>query len=165
MQKQSDEWIEWKGGSCPVPGDTLLDIKYRSGLIQKKIRARFIQLRDGRQSRSWSHNNVAGDIIAYRLHTEEPTGRKDDSKKWRFSLLPWDSVLEVIKVLEFGAAKYAPDNWQKVDNANERYFNAAMRHLTAWWGGEKKDSETNLSHLAHATCCLLFLMWFDKDKK
>lgn len=92
-------------------------------------------------------------------------GEKHDTGKWRFSLIPWQSLLEVILVLEFGAKKYAVDNWKKVPESRERYFDATMRHLTSWFQGEKEDSETGLNHLAHAICCLLFLLWFDKQEK
>ena len=88
-------------------------------------------------------------------------GRKDDTKKRRYSLLPTGTVNHVVDVLEFGAIKYAPDNWQKVPDARRRYYDAAMRHIDSWFGGEVKDSETGLPHLAHAVCCLLFLIWFD----
>ena len=88
-------------------------------------------------------------------------GRKDDTKKRRYSLLPTGTVNHVVDVLEFGAIKYAPDNWQKVPDARRRYYDAAMRHIDSWFGGEVKDSETELPHLAHAVCCLLFLIWFD----
>ena len=37
------------------------------------------------------------------------------------------------------------------------------RHIFAWWGGEDKDPETGFSHLAHAACCLLFLMEFQRN--
>ena len=67
----------------------------------------------------------------------------------------------MVDVLEFGSAKYADDNWQKVDNARTRYYNAALRHIDSWWDGEVKDDETGKHHLAHAICCLMFLMWFD----
>ena len=92
------------------------------------------------------------------------SGTKHDTGKPRFSLLPLKQVATVVAVLEFGAKKYAPDNWQKVDNQRERYFDAAMRHIMSWWQGEKLDTETNLPHLAHAVCCLLFLMWGDDQK-
>lgn len=95
--------------------------------------------------------------------TEE--GKKLDQGKWRFSLLPWIAVLEVILVLEFGAKKYAVDNWKKVPEARERYFNATMRHVMSWYQGERNDPETGYNHLAHAVCCLLFLIWFDKQEK
>jgi hypothetical protein len=85
-----------------------------------------------------------------------------DTGKARWDLLPWRSVGEVVRVLTHGAVKYAPDNWQKVPEPRNRYFAAAVRHLTTWWDGEKVDPESGLSHLAHAVCCLLFLMWFDR---
>lgn len=95
-------------------------------------------------------------------HTVQEAGMKYDSDKPRYSLLPKGAVNAVIDVLEFGAKKYDADNWQKVDNAKERYYNAAMRHIDKWWNGEKHDPETNIHHLAHASTNLFFLMWFDK---
>lgn len=92
------------------------------------------------------------------------TGRKDDAEKPRWDLLPFGPVREVVEVLTFGAKKYAPDNWQRVPEPRRRYFAAAMRHLTAWYEGEPRDPETGLSHLAHAACCLLFLMHFDRKE-
>lgn len=85
-------------------------------------------------------------------------GLKFDSEKLDWSLLPIEPVEEVIKVLMVGAKKYAPNNWKHVDDFERRYWNAAMRHLTAYQKGEKFDSETGLSHLAHASCCILFLL-------
>ena len=90
-------------------------------------------------------------------------GRKDDSAKPRYSLLPVGTVNQVVRVLEYGSKKYADNNWQKVPSAHTRYYDAALRHIDSWWQGEKVDSETGLPHLAHAICCLLFLMWFDSE--
>lgn len=86
---------------------------------------------------------------------------KNDQGKWRFSLIPFGALRSVIAVLEFGATKYAPDNWKTVPDARRRYFDASIRHITAWWGGEKSDDESGEHHLAHAICCLLFLLWID----
>ncbi len=88
---------------------------------------------------------------------------KYDAGKWRFSLVPMNAIRSVIEVLEFGAKKYAPDNWKTVPDARTRYFDATIRHVTAWWSGEKDDSESGLPHLAHAICCLLFLLWLDEE--
>ena len=90
-------------------------------------------------------------------------GRKDDSSKRRYSLLPKGAVNSVVDVLEFGSKKYADNNWQKVPDAKTRYYDAAMRHLDSWLNGDLKDAETGLPHLAHAICCLMFLMWFDSE--
>jgi hypothetical protein len=86
-------------------------------------------------------------------------GIKYDASKPRWSLIPQGTLEEVIKVLEYGANKYAPDNWKKVPEMEVRYYDAAMRHIDAYWQGEYLDEESGQPHLAHAVCCLLFLMW------
>ena len=101
---------------------------------------------------------------------EKEQGRKDDSAKIRYSLLPVGTVNQVVQVLEYGAStKYEINNWQKVPSARTRYYDAAMRHIDAWWNGELLDLDkgdqkgSHLPHLAHAICCLMFLMWFDSE--
>ncbi|MCI4410206.1 MAG: hypothetical protein JHC38_00885 [Thiotrichales bacterium] len=86
------------------------------------------------------------------------TGRKDDAGKPRFDLIPAIAELKIAEVLEYGARKYAPDNWRKVDNPEARYLAAALRHINAWRRGEKRDQESGLSHLAHAATSLMFIM-------
>ena len=75
------------------------------------------------------------------------------------------AVNHIIAVLEFGASKYAENNWQHVENGRQRYYDALMRHMEAWWNGEKRDPESGLSHLAHAGCCLVFLLWLDDKER
>lgn len=93
------------------------------------------------------------------------TGRKFDNDKDRWDLLPVTAVKEVVKVLTYGAKKYDDNNWQYVEDAHNRYFAAALRHLVAWREGEQQDAETKLHHLAHAICCLLFLITLDFRKR
>ena len=96
---------------------------------------------------------------------EETTGRKYDAGKAQPSLLPSGPILEISKVLAFGAKKYAPENWKKVESGKRRYTDAMLRHILAWMGGEKMDEESGLHHLAHAGCCLLFVLWFDQQEE
>lgn len=96
---------------------------------------------------------------------ECPAGSKYDVGKRRFSLLPLESVNEVVDVLEIGAQKYAVDNWKHVPEARQRYYDAALRHIFAWFNGEKLDPETGKHHLAHGICCLTFLLWMDLKGK
>jgi hypothetical protein len=91
-------------------------------------------------------------------------GLKADIGKARWDLLPLEGLSPVVDVLTYGAAKYAPGNWRHVSDAEPRYFAAAMRHLTAWRMGQKIDPESGHPHLAHAMCCLLFLMVLDTKK-
>ncbi len=85
-------------------------------------------------------------------------GRKDDNGKARFDLVPPSALEQIVQVLNFGAVRYADDNWQKVPQLEARYYAALQRHLTAWRKGEMYDSDSGLPHLAHAGCCLLFLL-------
>ena len=89
-------------------------------------------------------------------------GMKYDQEKPRMGLLPPHALLEVSKVLTFGAQKYAPDNWKFVENGPERYRDAALRHITATMQGEVYDPESGLHHLAHAICCLMFIIDVEK---
>ena len=86
-------------------------------------------------------------------------GRKDDNGKAPWHLLPPDALNEIVLVLEFGARKYGDRNWERGMKWS-RPFSALMRHMWAWWRGEDFDPETGMSHLAHAGCCILFLMTY-----
>ena len=83
-------------------------------------------------------------------------GIKYDSEKPKMNLLPPKAIVEISKVLTFGAAKYDAENWRKLDDLQNRYTAGALRHIFAHMDGEQLDPETKLSHLAHAMCCLLF---------
>lgn len=86
---------------------------------------------------------------------------KFDSGKLPWHLLPYDAVREVVRVLGFGAKKYAERNWEK-GLPHSRTFAATMRHLTAHFqDGETHDAETGISHLAHAACEILFALAFE----
>ena len=105
-------------------------------------------------------DNTHGETMVNRVIS--PTnGVKFDNDKPQWSLLPFKALKEVVDVLTYGAKKYAPDNWKKVPNAKQRYIDAGFRHFTAYVAGEKLDNETGKSHLAHALCCLLYLLAFE----
>jgi hypothetical protein len=102
-------------------------------------------------------------VFDYKDNTPPPEGVKYDAEKCRWELVPWREMEEVAWVLTEGAVKYSDHNWQKVV-PKERYVGAVMRHLTAWLSGEERDPESHRHHLAHAICCLLFLMWHDMEE-
>lgn len=86
-------------------------------------------------------------------------GVKNDQDKIRMDLLPGDVIVEIAKILTFGSRKYADRNWEKGFNWS-RVYGALQRHLTLWFHGQDTDEETGKSHLAHAGCCLFFLLAF-----
>jgi hypothetical protein len=69
-------------------------------------------------------------------------GAKLDAGK----LLPWlffsgfsRALEEVAKVTTIGATKYTPNGWASVENGEDRYMEAFMRHALALGRGEKLD--------------------------
>lgn len=95
---------------------------------------------------------------------------KYDSSKVRIELFPGDALVAISHVLTFGAKKYADRNWEK-GMSWSRPFGALMRHMWAWWQGKSVtnvnylfgnlDSETKVSHLWHAGCCIVFLICYE----
>lgn len=87
---------------------------------------------------------------------------KKDFNKDPWHLLPWDAVGALVKVIAFGAKKYEPRGWESNGGMEySRLFSATQRHLTAWFNGEKQDSDTGYSHLWHAGTCILFLIAYE----
>lgn len=93
----------------------------------------------------------------------KPKGLKYDSGKLRYSLIPPIALTAIASVLTFGAKKYAPNNWQLVNNAEERYIDALYRHLEAHRSGERIDPESLMPHLWHVITNVAFLIFFDQQ--
>ena len=92
------------------------------------------------------------------------TGTKDDKGKLRYSLVPPIAIKGMAEALTFGASKYGPNNWQKVDNAEERYMDALYRHLEAVRAGEEYDAESGIHHLNLAIANIAFLLHFKQKQ-
>lgn len=91
-------------------------------------------------------------------------GVKFDTDKIRMELVPPEAIEGLSRVLTFGAKKYGDRNWENGMKWS-RVFGALLRHLFAWWGGQKNDPETGFSHLDHAMANVAFLMTYELRKK
>lgn len=87
----------------------------------------------------------------------------DDKPRW--DLLPLPEIEDLVKVYTAGAKKYAPNNWQKLDNGYQRYKAALFRHLLAYEKGERIDPDTKCMHLAQVAWNAIAMLWFDKNGK
>ncbi|AJT60735.1 putative AAT_I superfamily protein [Citrobacter phage CVT22] len=94
-------------------------------------------------------------------------GVKHDQDKPHMNLLFQEvpnALVEVAKALRMGEIKYGRENWKKVDNLEDRYLAALLRHLIAIHQGEEKDQESGLNHLAHVAVNALFLLDYKAGK-
>jgi len=70
-----------------------------------------------------------------------------------------EALWEVAQVSRYGKEKYettyAERNWTKVEDGEQRYLDAALRHITAHLTGQTYDLESGHPHLAHAAWSIL----------
>jgi len=103
----------------------------------------------------WRHQALPRTTVAVR----------NDGGKMDWSLMPWEAVEEINKVLEFGATKYSSQNWRNGSGFSwTRVLSSLLRHTFAWARGEDLDLESGLSHLAHMGCNVIFLIYYNRYK-
>lgn len=90
------------------------------------------------------------------------SGIKHDDGKLPLHLLSGPALFEIADVLRYGALEegYGERNWEK-GLQYSRIFAAAQRHLWKWWVGHQFDDKSRRHHLAHAACCLMFLLHYE----
>jgi hypothetical protein len=97
--------------------------------------------------------------------TEDRNSYPDDNPKTAFgeakpklSDTPTVGIREMGRVFTMGAGKYGRFNWRKHAVSSSVYYDAAQRHLMAWFDGEDLDPESGLPHLAHVMACVNIIM-------
>ena len=85
------------------------------------------------------------------LDQHTPGAKLDDNKLLASVVLAGfaDALKAVTEVGSFGAKKYTKFGWRTVENGEERYEDAQLRHWLATKCGEEIDPDSGLSHLAH----------------
>lgn len=73
-------------------------------------------------------------------------------------LIPGPALLHIADAFADGAQKYGPANWRVDPVSTSTYFNAALRHLFAWYDGEGLAEDSGVHHLGHAAACLAILL-------
>lgn len=66
-------------------------------------------------------------------------------------------LMEMALGMMEGGRKYGAHNYRVAGVRASVYYDAAMRHLMAWWEGEDIDKDSGLSHVTKALSCLSVL--------
>jgi hypothetical protein len=82
--------------------------------------------------------------------TNENGGRQS-KVEFACHLLDGPAILELAKVLQYGATRYERDNWRLI--SQEDHINHALVHLFAYLSGDEQDD-----HLEHAFCRLMMAL-------
>lgn len=91
-------------------------------------------------------------------------GTRYNTGKVKWSLVDFKSLEPMVRVLEFGAQKYAPENWKKGLKVTE-IMESCLRHIFSFLEGQDNDTESDISHLGHAMCNLMFAQWMVENRK
>lgn len=101
------------------------------------------------------------DLLVHADARKASSGYPDDNPKTALgtakpslSVIPPVALFHMGQAMQDGKAKYGLMNWREHKVSSSIYYDAAMRHLMAWWDGENRASDSGVHHLAHAMACL-----------
>jgi len=111
----------------------------------------------------WSEGSFPSAMDALRQRSVD--GAKDPNPKDSIgsSKIPmhlWPETATVLGSLALldGALKYGRSNYRGTEVRASIYYDAAKRHLNAWFEGEAEDPDSEVPHLGHALACLAILV-------
>ena len=97
--------------------------------------------------------------------TVDPTGYPDDNPKTvigvtkpAMSTIPPGALIPLMRAMQNGKDKYGLMNWRKHNVSSSIYYDAAMRHLMAWYDGEAVAEDSGVHHLGHVMACCAILL-------
>lgn len=110
------------------------------------------------------YNPMLGD--SYEMQTTGPLENKvKDSnpkdavgvRKVPMSTVSGPVMMELGLAMMEGARKYGRHNYRDIGVRSSVYYDAAMRHLVAWWEGEDTDPDSEISHLTKAIATIMVI--------
>lgn len=88
---------------------------------------------------------------------------KHKEGKLKYSLIPQIVIDRLAEVLAYGEQKYGANNWKLCEDTTV-YLDAMYRHLAKWRNGEKRDQESNLTHLQHILANVSFILYLEENE-
>ena len=83
--------------------------------------------------------------------------------KVQWSLVDFQSLEPMVRVLEYGCKKYSRDNW-KTGMPATQIIESMLRHTFKLLEGELVDEESLIEHIGHIQCNAMFLAYVLKNK-
>lgn len=78
--------------------------------------------------------------------------------KLRWSLVDFDALTPLVRVLEFGAEKYDDNNWKKGQSVIE-LTDCLQRHLNELKSCRDVDEESKCGHIGHILANAMFISY------
>ena len=129
-------WVKWDGGECPVPDDTRVEVKCRSGkVLEPRLAYRY----------SWSHIDSNSDIVEYHTVTEQPDLEAAENllRENGYTITPptkpltFEDLTPMTEAPSEGASywtvsPYSKDGVARFRWEDEDFDEAALRHRMAY---------------------------------
>jgi hypothetical protein len=95
-----------------------------------------------------------------KAETVKPTNPKDAIGSKKLPLHLWPTTATALGSLGMlnGALKYGRSNFRAMGVRSSIYYDAARRHIDAWFEGEECDTDDGVPHLAAALSCLAIIV-------
>ncbi|MEP2533501.1 dATP/dGTP diphosphohydrolase domain-containing protein [Shimia sp.] len=74
------------------------------------------------------------------------------------SSIPPIALLHCGRGMDDGKEKYGLMNWREHEVSASVYYNAAFRHIAAWYEGEQNAPDSGVHHLGHVMACCAILL-------
>lgn len=161
---------EWKR---VLPGTQVLRVAHHNGPIKSMgvytvasvaATGAYLTLAEGGNSQYDTdnfkvHAGYAAELLSETQPAQKPSNPKDalGSGKIYFSVVPPIVLSEVSLGMLDGATKYGRYNWRAKGVRGSIYYDATLRHLTAWWEGQDIDPDSGLHHVTKAITSLIVL--------
>ena len=92
------------------------------------------------------------------------SGLRYNEGKPQWGLVDFDSLISMVRVLEYGKEKYDAHNWKK-GLSYVSTIESMLRHIFSFLKGEDIDPESGLPHTGHIMCNAMFLDYYYNNKK
>lgn len=92
-----------------------------------------------------------------------PLGDRLNSGKPQWHLIDFKALEPMVRVMEYGANKYSPDNWKKGQNCTT-LLDCLLRHTFALAGGEETDPESKVHHIGHILTNAMMLSYMIQNR-
>ena len=106
-------------------------------------------------------------VIAQKIEGKKAEGEAEAMRfndgKVEWSLVDFKSLEPMVRVLEFGAQKYAKHNWKQGMDVT-KMMESLLRHSFSFLSGETEDQESGISHIGHIMCNAMFIQWMLENK-
>ena len=90
-------------------------------------------------------------------------GKRYNKGKPEWSLVDFNALVPMVRVLEYGTKKYSRDNWKGGLKKNE-ILESLARHLFSMMDGELYDKESGELHVGHILCNAMFWSYFHQKE-